>query len=147
MPNLSQFCTCKDTKCPLHPTNHDKGCSLCIAKNLKSQEIPSCFFNVADPQMKRQGYSFEDFANLFKQYLLYTKRDYKNHAKYCVVFILLQNCLLFEKCLCYFQKKYTFLVIARKGVFSQLHYSSRVERLQYIRVSKSILYLEDFNKR
>ena len=66
MSNLSPFCTCKDTKCPLHPTNHDKGCSLCIAKNIKQREIPSCLFNVADPDKKRQGYSFEDFANLFK---------------------------------------------------------------------------------
>ena len=67
MSNLSEFCTCKDTKCPLHPTNHDKGCSLCIAKNLKLREIPSCFFNVADPDMKRKGYSFEDFAEVVKQ--------------------------------------------------------------------------------
>ncbi|MDE5654812.1 MAG: hypothetical protein K2I46_04305, partial [Clostridia bacterium] len=62
MSNNSPFCTCKDTKCPLHPTNHDKGCSLCIAKNLQSREIPSCFFNLADPDMKRQGYTFEDFV-------------------------------------------------------------------------------------
>ncbi len=64
MANLSEFCTCKDTKCPLHPTNHDKGCSLCIAKNLKLREVPSCFFNVADPNMKRKGYSFENFSEV-----------------------------------------------------------------------------------
>ena len=45
MENLSKFCTCRDLKCPFHPTNHNKGCSLCIAKNLKEGEIPSCFFN------------------------------------------------------------------------------------------------------
>ncbi|MDE6276103.1 MAG: hypothetical protein K2M75_06165 [Clostridia bacterium] len=66
MANLSEFCTCKDTKCPLNPANHDKGCSLCIAKCLKLREIPSCFFNLADPEMKkRQSYTFEDFASLF----------------------------------------------------------------------------------
>lgn len=43
MENLSKFCTCRDLKCPFHPTNHSKGCSLCIAKNLKEGEIPSCF--------------------------------------------------------------------------------------------------------
>ena len=65
MSNLSEFCTCKDTKCPLNPVNHDKGCSLCVAKCLKLREIPSCFFNLADPEMKdREGYTFEDFAKL-----------------------------------------------------------------------------------
>ena len=38
------FCTCEDFNCPLHPNNHDKGCNLCIAKNLKKGEIPTCFF-------------------------------------------------------------------------------------------------------
>lgn len=50
--NLSEFCTCKDTDCPLHPSNHDKGCSLCIAKNLKLGEIPNCFFNLVDKEKK-----------------------------------------------------------------------------------------------
>ncbi|MCM1237179.1 MAG: DUF6485 family protein [Ruminococcus flavefaciens] len=61
--NLSNFCTCKDKKCPLHPTNHDKGCSLCIAKNIKNKEIPSCFFNVIGSYPSKDGYSFEAFAN------------------------------------------------------------------------------------
>ena len=60
--NLSTFCTCTDLECPLHPTNHDRGCSPCIAKNLKEKEIPSCFFNVADPDGVRKEYKFEDFA-------------------------------------------------------------------------------------
>lgn len=42
--NLSPFCTCNNTDCPLHPTRHNKGCAPCIAKNLKLQEIPNCFF-------------------------------------------------------------------------------------------------------
>ena len=64
MPNLSEFCTCKDTKCPLHPSNHDKGCSLCVAKNLKRGEIPSCFFNIIDKEGKREGYTFAEFAKV-----------------------------------------------------------------------------------
>ena len=63
MSNLSPFCTCTDYKCPLHPTNHDKGCSLCIEKNLKRNEIPSCFFKKADPETKHNSFYFEDFAN------------------------------------------------------------------------------------
>ena len=62
MKDLSPFCTCTDTKCPLHPTNHDKGCAPCIAKNLRQKEIPSCFFRAADPEGKRDSYYFEDFA-------------------------------------------------------------------------------------
>ena len=27
MCNISTFCTCKDSSCPFHPTNHDKGCA------------------------------------------------------------------------------------------------------------------------
>lgn len=62
--NLSEFCTCKDTDCPLHPSNHDKGCSLCIAKNLKLGEIPNCFFNLVDKENKSADYKFADFARL-----------------------------------------------------------------------------------
>ena len=60
--NLSEFCTCKDRGCPLHPSNHDKGCSLCIAKNIRKKEIPSCLFNAADGYPSEDGYSFEAFA-------------------------------------------------------------------------------------
>ena len=62
MKNISPFCTCKDLSCPLHPTNHDKGCAPCIAKNLKRNEIPSCFFKKVDPDKKSGTYFFEDFA-------------------------------------------------------------------------------------
>lgn len=40
----SPFCTCNDHACPMNPVNHDKGCTLCVAKCLKEHEIPSCFF-------------------------------------------------------------------------------------------------------
>jgi hypothetical protein len=64
MENLSKFCTCRDLKCPFHPTNHSKGCSLCIAKNLKEGEIPSCFFNKVGNASGMESYYYEDFAKL-----------------------------------------------------------------------------------
>lgn len=62
MENLSTFCTCTDKDCPLHPTNHDKGCAPCISKNLMNEEIPNCFFNLVGGTDKRDGYKFKDFA-------------------------------------------------------------------------------------
>ena len=63
MANLSAFCTCKNTMCPLHPMNHDKGCAPCIAKNLKLNEIPNCFYDKVEGSEKRKGDSFVDFAD------------------------------------------------------------------------------------
>ena len=60
--DLSPLCTCKDLSCPFHPTNHDRGCAPCIAKNLKRREIPSCFFHLAEKEHVGDGYGFEDFA-------------------------------------------------------------------------------------
>lgn len=62
MGNLSKFCTCRDTKCPLHPTNHDKGCSPCISKNLRLREAPNCYFNLIGDTQDRDSYYIEDFA-------------------------------------------------------------------------------------
>lgn len=56
------FCTCTDLACPMHPANHDKGCTPCIAKNIREREIPSCFFNMLTPGEKHPEYSFEEFA-------------------------------------------------------------------------------------
>ncbi len=39
MGNISSFCTCKNTDCPLHPTKHDQGCAPCISKNLRLKEV------------------------------------------------------------------------------------------------------------
>ena len=64
MENLSKFCTCKALKCPFHPTNHNKGCSLCIAKNLKEGEITSCFFNKVGNASEMESYYYEDFSKL-----------------------------------------------------------------------------------
>lgn len=59
-------CTCTDLSCPFHPTNHDKGCTLCIAKNLKEKEIPSCFFNQRVPDVGH-GYSQEEYARIVNE--------------------------------------------------------------------------------
>ncbi len=60
------FCTCEDTDCPLHPSNHDKGCNLCIAKNLKKGEIPTCFFKKINPDISEiKNFTIEDFVNFY----------------------------------------------------------------------------------
>jgi hypothetical protein len=65
MSDLSEFCTCKDLKCPLHPTKHDQGCTLCISKNRKAREIPSCFFRRLEHEdPPRKSDTFQDFARL-----------------------------------------------------------------------------------
>ena len=66
MNKKAEFCTCSDRECPFNPVNHDKGCTPCIAKNLKAGEIPSCFFNSVDPEGKadRGAYLRRDFARV-----------------------------------------------------------------------------------
>lgn len=64
MANLSKFCTCTNYKCKLHPRNHDKGCAPCIEKNLKTKEMPSCYFNLFENADKRTSDSFEAFCEL-----------------------------------------------------------------------------------
>ncbi len=59
-----KICTCKDTACPLHPVNNENGCDLCIAKNLKLGEIPSCFFNEVGSASDTNSYFYRDFANM-----------------------------------------------------------------------------------
>ena len=56
------FCTCENFNCVHHPKNTDDTCTACVSKNLKNNEIPSCFFNKADGIKKRAKYKFEDFA-------------------------------------------------------------------------------------
>ena len=58
------FCTCPDTKCPNHPSNHDRGCTPCIAKNLAQMEIPGCLFRKAGGVKPTPDWHFEDFAAL-----------------------------------------------------------------------------------
>jgi len=64
MNNLSEFCTCDNFNCTLHPTKHDKGCAPCIKKNLGLKEIPNCFFDTINASKSRAGDSFKDFATL-----------------------------------------------------------------------------------
>lgn len=62
------FCTCVDYECPMNPVNHDKGCTPCIAQNLKEQHIPVCFFRDLRPDMDRkQDYSYKGFARFQEQ--------------------------------------------------------------------------------
>jgi len=64
MEEAKDFCTCSNISCKLHPSNQDKGCNLCINKNLKSNELPNCFFNLIENSSKRSGDSFKEFAKL-----------------------------------------------------------------------------------
>ncbi|MDD7463348.1 MAG: DUF6485 family protein [Anaerococcus sp.] len=66
MNNRVEFCTCVDTKCPNHPSNHDLGCTPCVEKNLSQGEVPVCFFNKANPDRDNDTYFFEDFARIVK---------------------------------------------------------------------------------
>ena len=59
------FCTCSDRECPNHPANHDKGCTPCIRKYLRSGEIPTCFFVSALGETDGiSDWSRESFARL-----------------------------------------------------------------------------------
>jgi hypothetical protein len=58
----AKYCTCENLDCPLHPTKHDKGCTPCIMKNLRLQEVPNCFFNKIEGSAERSGDIFKDFA-------------------------------------------------------------------------------------
>ena len=64
MKDAKEFCTCTDYKCPCHPINHDQGCNLCILKNLKQKEIPSCFFHDIDCEKPTPDWYYQDFAAL-----------------------------------------------------------------------------------
>ncbi len=66
MSSVPPFCTCRDTACPFHPSNHDKGCTPCIAKNLREREIPSCFFRSVGTEKPTPGWHYEDFAALIR---------------------------------------------------------------------------------
>ena len=67
MKDPREFCTCTDTKCPCHPVNHDQGCSLCILKNLREKEIPSCFFHDIGCEKPTPDWHYRDFAALVEK--------------------------------------------------------------------------------
>jgi hypothetical protein len=47
--------------------NHDQGCNLCILKNLKQKEIPSCFFHDIDCEKPTGNWHYQDFAALVEK--------------------------------------------------------------------------------
>ncbi len=62
---MENFCTCKNTDCKLHPSNHNEGCSPCIKKNLAAKHLPNCYFNlVTEDKSKIKGYGLKEFAEL-----------------------------------------------------------------------------------
>ena len=67
MRNAKEYCTCTDTKCPCHPVHHDQGCNLCILKNLKQKEIPSCFFHDIHCAKPTPDWHYQDFAALVEK--------------------------------------------------------------------------------
>ena len=64
MSDAKKFCTCTDYQCPCHPKNHEQGCTLCVLKNLRQKEIPSCFFHDIDCVKPTENWHYEDFAAL-----------------------------------------------------------------------------------
>ena len=63
------FCTCKVTSCKNHPLNHSEGCDLCIQKNLKSGEIPACFWlQISDDLSGYKTYTYQDFSDFLQKH-------------------------------------------------------------------------------
>ena len=71
MPSVA-FCTCTDHAYPNHPTNHDRGCTPCIAKCLSQHEIPTCFFRDVSLDLKpgdEQDWTYRGFAEHVRAHL------------------------------------------------------------------------------
>ena len=80
------FCTCRDTKCPLNPVNHDRGCTPCIGKCLREGELPSCFFNAVAPYRGPDAdYTYQGFAQLVLEYR-FTSIPYSSAASRRLMF-------------------------------------------------------------
>lgn len=68
MDGREHFCTCRDLKCKLHPRNHERGCDLCVQKNLKRGEIPSCFFRlIRDDLSGLSEFTIESFVGFYAE--------------------------------------------------------------------------------
>lgn len=52
---MTHFCTCQNTACRCHPSNHSQGCDLCIQKELRKGEIPQLLFQSGDPTRGDSG--------------------------------------------------------------------------------------------
>ncbi len=62
----AKFCTCNVIKCPYHPLNHNNGCDLCIEKNLKKGEIPTCFFKVINNDVSSvKKFTIKEFVDFY----------------------------------------------------------------------------------
>lgn len=60
------FCSCDKTSCKFHPANHDKGCDLCIEKNLKRGEIPTCFFQAVNKDISSvKNFTMQGFVEFY----------------------------------------------------------------------------------
>lgn len=60
------YCKCDNLTCPLHPTNHIQGCNLCIKKNLKKKEIPTCFFKIINEDISGvEEFTLKEFVNFY----------------------------------------------------------------------------------
>lgn len=64
-----EHCSCNDSSCKMHPSNHEKGCTPCIESNLKNGEIPSCFFNAVDENIaKLKTFTYHDFTEFYRMH-------------------------------------------------------------------------------
>lgn len=63
------FCTCKVINCKNHPLNHSEGCDLCIQKNLRTGEVPACFWlQISDDLSGYKKYTYENFSDFFHKH-------------------------------------------------------------------------------
>ena len=46
---MTHFCTCQNTACRCHPSNHSQGCDLCIQKRAAQRRDPQLLFQSGDP--------------------------------------------------------------------------------------------------
>lgn len=54
------------SKCPRHPSNHDRGCDPCIQDNLERGKMPACFFKVVHNDVSNlRDYSIRGFVDFF----------------------------------------------------------------------------------
>lgn len=68
MENDKHFCTCTDLNCKLNPHNNAKGCDLCVLKNLKAREIPSCFFKLVNEDISGlKEFTIESFVDFYNK--------------------------------------------------------------------------------
>lgn len=63
------FCPCPDETCANHPARHGEGCDACIRKNLKTREMPACFFMAVSPEVGQlTSFTFESFVDFYNKH-------------------------------------------------------------------------------